>query len=114
MRPSTYSQTASGISATPIVMDHYASPFNVTIGIAFSGTATAKAQFTLDDPASFASAALYNSGAVWYDHITLTGLTANSTGNIAFPVRAIRTNVTAYTSGAVTTTIIQAGMPGRS
>ena len=116
MRPSVYSQTTTGASAPPIVTDHYKDPFNVTIGVVFSpgAVATVKVQFCLDDPASFLSTTTYNANATWYDHVTLTALNANSTGNFGFPVRAIRTNVTAYTSGTITTTVIQAGMPGRS
>lgn len=37
-----------------------------------------------------------------FDHPVITGKTANSDGNIAFPVRAVRLNITAYTAGYVT------------
>jgi len=39
----------------------------------------------------------------------VTGETTNQDGNYAFPVRAIRLNVTAWTSGTATLTVIQAG-----
>lgn len=42
-----------------------------------------------------------------FDHSSLTGKTANADGNYAYPVSAIRLNVTAYTSGKVTLTAIQ-------
>jgi len=109
-RPITYSQTATGLS-NPIPLDTKNDPFNVSVGVAITGTGTYTVQFSLDDPASFATAALYNSAGVWYNHATLATLSANSTGNIAFPVRAVRTNVTAV-SGTVTTTILQAGRVG--
>jgi hypothetical protein len=37
-----------------------------------------------------------------FDHPTITGKTANSDGNLAFPVRAVRLNLTAWTSGTAT------------
>lgn len=37
-----------------------------------------------------------------FDHTTITGQTANKDSNIAFPVRAVRLNVTAFTAGYVT------------
>jgi hypothetical protein len=40
-----------------------------------------------------------------FDHATITGKTANQDGNIAFPVTAVRLNVTAWTSGKVTMTL---------
>jgi len=42
-----------------------------------------------------------------FDHSSITGKTANSDGNFAFPVRAVRLNVTSYTGGSVTLTVNQ-------
>lgn len=42
-----------------------------------------------------------------FDHPVVTGKTAASDGNYAFPVRAVRLNVTAYTSGKATLTLLQ-------
>lgn len=109
-RPITYSQTATGLS-NPMLLDTKTNPFNVSIGVSISGTGTYTVQFSMDNPASFATPALYNSAGVWFSHATLASLSANSTGNIAFPVRAVRTNV-ASVSGTVKTTVIQAGRMG--
>jgi hypothetical protein len=40
-----------------------------------------------------------------FDHPTITGKTANSDGNIAFPVTGVRLNLTAWTSGKVSMTL---------
>jgi len=112
MRPVTYSQTATGIS-NPVPLDHKTDPFNVTVAVDISGgTATCTVQFSVDDPAAYASAALYNSNATWFNHATLVSATASATGNIAFPVRAVRTNIASLSGATVKTTIIQAGRFG--
>jgi hypothetical protein len=41
------------------------------------------------------------------DHSTMTGKTTASDGNYAFPIKAVRVNVTLYTSGKVTLTVNQ-------
>lgn len=100
--------TRSGSTGTsPLgVLDTYRSPFNVGIGVKVTGTATYTIEHTFDDvlltnPAS----------ATWYSHVALVGLSVNADGNYAFPVTAVRVNMTAGT-GTVTATIIQAGIPG--
>jgi hypothetical protein len=87
--------------------DHAHTPFNLSLDLVFTGTATAKVQYTLDDLATATDA--QGSNLTWFDHATLTGAVANAVGNIAFPVRATRLNVTAWTSGNVTMTALQAG-----
>jgi hypothetical protein len=42
-----------------------------------------------------------------YDHVQMTGLSARADGNYAFPVRAVRLKVTAYTSGKVDLAVTQ-------
>jgi hypothetical protein len=92
-------------------MDTYRDPFNLGIGVALSAgsTLTYSVQHTFDD----VQAVGFNPAtAVWYDHATLTAKTTSSDGNYAYPVTAVRLNVTAYTSGSATMTVIQAGVPG--
>jgi hypothetical protein len=48
----------------------------------------------------------------WFQNSSVTAQTASANGNYAFPVRAIRLNVTAYTSGSATLTLVQAGVMG--
>lgn len=110
MRP--IRQTLSAVGVTPpIVLDTYRDPFNVGLGIALSPGAvlTYTVQHTLDDVTleTFSPAT-----ATWYSNSGLTAKTTSSDGNYAFPVTAIRLNVTAYTSGSALMTVIQAGAPG--
>lgn len=87
-------------TAAPIVLDRWQSPFNVSYSVALSGSATYGVEFTLDDPnGSFAP--------VWMsDANNGAGTVANAVGNYAFPVRAMRLNVTALT-GSIRLNVIQ-------
>ena len=71
------------------------------------GVLTYTVEHTFDAPADFAGASDYNTNATWRDTTGLTALTATDEGNIAFPVRAVRLNVTAFTSGSAEMTVIQ-------
>lgn len=100
--------TVTGVAASaPIIISNYTSPCNVGIGIKISATATYTVQFTFDDifAASFNPAT-----ATWYNSTDtlVVNATTNQSTNIAFPVTAVRINVTAST-GTVTMTVIQAG-----
>lgn len=44
-----------------------------------------------------------------FDHASITGKTANSDGNYAYPITACRINITAYTGGNVTLAVRQGG-----
>lgn len=104
MRPITQSQTGVG-TTTAVPMDHYISPFNVGFGVVVSGTVTYTVQHTFSD--------VFNTSVVptWFNHPVIAAQTANQDGNYAFPVTAMRLNVTAGT-GTATITIVQAGMTG--
>lgn len=100
--------TVSGVAASaPIVISNYSVPCNTGIGVKISATATYTVQFTFDD--IFASNFVAGS-AVWYNSTdtNVVNATANAATNLAFPVTAVRVNVTAST-GTVTMTVIQAG-----
>lgn len=106
-----YVTVGAATTSQPIPLDHYKTPFNVSLGCGLSAGAslTYKVQYTYDnvqDPA-FSPAT-----ATWYDHATLVAKTTTSDGNIAFPVTAVRLNVTLWTSGTVTLAVIQAGQNG--
>lgn len=104
MRPVTYSITGTGVSGV-YAPDHYVSPFNVSLGVTVTGTATYTVQYTFDD----VFAGDYNPATGnWADHPSLTAQTASKDSNIAYPVRGIRLNVTAGT-GDVRLVAIQAG-----
>lgn len=105
MRRIVLSKTGTGATA-PAPMDTYCNPFNVGMGVVVSGTVTYSVQHTFDD---VFAAAFDASTATWYDHPSLDDLAANADGNYAFPVTAIRLNVTAGT-GTATLTLVQAGL----
>jgi hypothetical protein len=110
MRPINQTATAAGPLA-PIPMDHYRDPFNVGLAVVLSPGAslTYTVEHTFDD--------VYAPGfnpalATWFPNTTLTGQTTSKDGNYAFPVTALRLNVTAFTSGTASFKVIQAGMSG--
>lgn len=45
---------------------------------------------------------------IWFDTVGLTALTADAESNIVAPVAGVRANITAYTSGTLTLTMVQA------
>lgn len=100
MRPTTVTRSAAGTSAW-IPLDYKQNPFNVGLGLVISGTNTTDVEHTFDD--------IYDSSVTptAFKHSTLVSKTANADGNYAFPIRAVRLNVTAYTSGSATLTILQ-------
>lgn len=108
MRPIRRTLTAAGVTP-PIPLDHYRQPFNVGIGVAATGTLTFDVEHTFDD----IYAPNFNPAtATWYKNTALTARTTSTDGNYIVPVMAVRLNVTAFTSGSATITVLQAGMPG--
>lgn len=108
IRVTVGSQAASSV----IPLDTYKDPFNVSIGVALSAgaTLTYSVQHTFDD---VNDPAFDPTTATWFSNSGLSAKTTSLDGNYAFPVTAIRLNVSAYTSGTAQMTVIQAGMPGR-
>lgn len=104
MRPQVVTVGSATTSAT-LPVDWRQNPFGVSIACVVNGggTLTYKVQHTLDDVFDPTIT------PTWLDHSALTGKSANADGNYAFPVKAIRLNVTAYTSGSVTMTLVQSG-----
>lgn len=88
-------------SSPALPMNMNVSPFNVGFGVKTTGTVTYKVQHTFDDPGV--------GFTTWFDHPTITGLSANADGNYAFPVSGIRVTVTAG-GGSVSMNVIQAGI----
>jgi hypothetical protein len=101
MRPQVITQTGTGTTAW-IPVDYKQSPFAIGLGVVInSGTATYTVEHTFDD--------IFDSTvtATAFPHPTVAAQTTNKDGNYAFPVRAIRLNVTAGTSPVVTMTALQ-------
>lgn len=99
-------------NSAPIPLDTYQDPFNTSLAVVLSAGAslTYTVQYTFDD---ITSPTFNPATATWFPHATLVTKTASSDGNFSFPVTATRLNVSVYTSGTATLTVIQAGMPGR-
>jgi archaellum component FlaF (FlaF/FlaG flagellin family) len=106
MRPISVTVTGVNVSA-PIPMDYTATQFSVGIGCTISSTATYTVEHTFDD---IWSPTFNPATAAWLPNSGLTAKTANSDGNYAFPVRAIRLNVAA-SAGTVTMNVIQSTSP---
>jgi len=100
MRPTTVTRSSAGTSAW-IPLDYKQNPFNVGLGLVISGTNTVDVEHTFDD--------VYDTTITptAFKHSTLVSKTTNGDGNYAFPIRAVRLNVTAYTSGSAALTILQ-------
>ena len=107
MRPVVVTVTNTGVSA-PIPLDNYISPFNVGMGaVVVSGSPTYTVQHSFDNPLADGYSA---ASATWFNHPDLSSETTNQDGNYAFPVAAVRMNVTG--TGVVKFTVIQAGIVG--
>lgn len=104
----TFSLGAPG-ALSPVVLNNRGElPFSVGIGVDLSPGAslTYTVEHTFDDVMS----PTFNPGtATWFPNTGLTAQTTDKDGNYAFPVTAVRLNVTAWTSGTVNFTVIQAG-----
>ena len=104
MRPVRLSTNGVGVSEVSPV-DIYLSPTNIGLGVDITGTATVTVEHTFDDV--FAEDFDPNT-ATWYQHPTLTDVTADADANYAFPPTGIRLNQTAGAGSAILN-IIQAG-----
>lgn len=98
---------ATGVSP-PIPLNNYSTPFSVGVGcdVSAGGSLTYSVEHTYDDvfAAGFAPAS-----ATWFSNSGITAQTTDKDGTYSSPVVAVRLNVTAWTSGSVTMTVIQAG-----
>lgn len=110
MRPIRVTPIGAVAVSAPIPLDLFAYTC-VGIGVAVSAgaTLTYKVQHTYDDVFSNSFSA---ASATWYDHPTITGKTASFDGSYLYPVVAVRLNVTAWTVGTATMTVLQSGPDG--
>lgn len=84
--------------------------FGLAVGVDLNpGVLTYTVEHTFDDPTDFSSSSDYNANATWRATTGLTALSVTDEGNIAFPIQAVRLNVTAFTSGSAEITVIQQG-----
>lgn len=99
MRPQVVTLSAVGTSA-PIPIDWKQSPVNVGLGVVVSGVLTYTVEHCFED-------ILGGVTPNWLPNATLAAATTSQSGNYAFPVTAVRLNVTAWTSGTATLNVLQ-------
>lgn len=97
-------QPLTGVAKTPVIPMNPNASGSIPIGIVLdftsgTGVGTVNAEFTLDDPSS--------ATAVWVPYTNLTAKTATAYDNPIIPVRGIRGNCTAYTSGTIFMRVLQ-------
>jgi len=108
MRPYTTPALGSVTISDPVKVDYAQHDFNIGLSLnVVSGTNTSSVQYSLDDPDAV-YATDYNTDAIWYDVTGLDAKTADTSAALIVPCRAVRLNMTAWTSGTATLTIVQA------
>lgn len=105
--------TQTGVSTTAgftsiFLPDYMIRPFNIGVGCVVNSTGvTYSVEHTFDYTGS---STFISSNATWFPNTGITAKSTNQDGNYAYPVSAIRLNVTAGSStGTVSMTLIQAG-----
>lgn len=105
-RPIRKTLSAAGVTV-PIPMDTYQDTVtSVSVVLSPGASLTYKVQHTYD---AVFSEPFNPATATWFDNVDLTGETANGETNYVAPITAVRLNITAFTSGSATITVIQAG-----
>lgn len=95
--------SSTGGAVSPIITANWRErPSNVGMSLVFSGTATATVEHTFDDINDV------NATLTWFPTDGMSAVTANVESNYAFPCRGTRLRVSAYTSGNIALTYIQA------
>lgn len=99
MRPKTIQVTGVGTSAW-FPVDWYKLPVNISLHATVTGTITSTIEYTISD--------IYDPAVtpIAFPVTGMSGITANTPGNVAFPIRAVRINNTAGT-GTTSLTIMQ-------
>jgi len=102
MKPITISLTGAGVSA-PIIVNTNVTPVNLGFVAVVTGTVSAYTiQYSMDDP--FSSTGLVN----WFA-TSISGASATTSGNILYPVTALRISI-ATGPNTVALTMTQAGI----
>lgn len=111
-----WTTTVTGLSSSagsfPIyVPDIMQNPFAIGIGCVMNSTSAITA-YNVEHTFDYTGSSIFiSSNATWFINSTISQASSNLTGNYAFPVSAIRPNVTAGSSiGTLTVTLIQAGV----
>lgn len=111
MQPVVISAVGTAVCSTIVIPDYMQNPFQISVAcILGSAAGTFSIQHSLDFPTVYApsfngATALLNGRiqtATWFNNSGITDATTSITGNYAFPVAAIRLNIT---SGLATTQV---------
>lgn len=97
---------ADGAVTRSLATNWRMTPYNQSLFVDLTGTMTYTVQHTESGPQDTYTNS-FSTDATWRSTTGLTGLSADDEGNIAFPVRAVRMLITAYTSGTAVFTSIQ-------
>lgn len=97
---------ANGAVSRSIVTNWRNTPYNQAMFTIITGTLTYTVQHTAEAPEDTYTNT-FQADATWRTTTGLSALTTSDKGNIAFPVRAVRMAITAYTSGTTSLTSIQ-------
>lgn len=97
--------SATTSQAVPVNLKRYKQGVGLIVTLSSGANLTASVQVTGDNVQTPTYVAASGN---WNDHDTLKALTASANGNLAFPVTAVRLNITPWTSGTATLSIIQA------
>jgi len=110
MRPFTtvVDATAGGFTySKPFVVDIWANPTDIGIGITGTNSAVYTVQHTFSDPFSVDLGNPAN--GVWINNTAVSAAIGNNVTNYAFPPTAIRLALASAASARATMTVIQAG-----
>lgn len=96
---------------TPVILDRFINPMQISllVDLLAAATGTFTAQYTYDDPFSFADQAAFIAGAKWIDVSGMAAATADAEAQIVNkPVTAVKIKFAAIT-GSARFTVIQSG-----
>ncbi len=106
MRPYVAPALSSVTIGAPIQVDYLQNNFNVGLSLDVTITNTSTVQFSLDDPnADYATD--YNTDAFWEDVVGLVDATVSAAVSLTVPCRAVRHNMTVFTSNSAQLTVVQ-------
>ena len=106
---SAVTASAGGTTYSKVyVVDNYANPANIALGVTSTGSALYTVEHTFADP--FTVDLNTPTTATWFNSDSVVSATGNTDGNYAFPPSAIRLALTSAASATATLNIIQAGI----
>lgn len=108
MRPVRVSVSSLSTSS-PIPVNWRSAKIGLFCALSSGAAMTYTVEHTPDDPNNFTDASDFNANGSWFATDGITGCTSSCESNLDFSVRAVRLNVTSYTSGTATLDIIQQG-----